>query len=128
MVLIQQIIEIFAPHNKKFGRLGADCVGRITAIGLQATAQHAGPSNRVAGSDGLDRYRHFFCYSLLEKHFAAELENLAPFVEDGLVVQHDGAFEVVERGRVFLRNVAMIFDSYLAASKGDGTPRYSRTV
>jgi oxygen-independent coproporphyrinogen-3 oxidase len=62
------------------------------------------------------------------KHFAAEIDGVARFVEDGLVVMQDGSFEVTERGRVFLRNIAMTFDAYLGKKQEGDSPRFSRTV
>jgi oxygen-independent coproporphyrinogen III oxidase len=65
------------------------------------------------------------------EYFAPELELLAG--EDGPVhrelVRLDGeSLRVTPLGRLFVRNVAMVFDRYLAAkSKGDG-PVFSRTV
>ena len=59
-------------------------------------------------------------------HFAAEIAALSGFAADGLVEVHEHGFEVTERGRVFVRNVAMTFDAYLGATE-DG-PRFSRTV
>ncbi len=61
-------------------------------------------------------------------HFARELERLEVFVADGLVVRDADGFEVSERGRAFLRNIAMTFDAYLAARANDDRPRFSRTV
>jgi oxygen-independent coproporphyrinogen-3 oxidase len=62
------------------------------------------------------------------QHFAAEIARLEEFVADGLVSLSDRGLEVTERGRVFVRNVAMTFDAYLGEPGGDGGPRFSRTV
>ncbi|WP_165987480.1 oxygen-independent coproporphyrinogen III oxidase [Caballeronia sp. SBC1] len=60
-----------------------------------------------------------------ETAFASELERLKPLEADGLVkVNHDG-IEVLPAGRLLVRNVAMIFDRYLA---GNTTQRFSRTI
>jgi oxygen-independent coproporphyrinogen-3 oxidase len=61
------------------------------------------------------------------EHFSHELASVEPLVADGLVVFHPQALEVTERGRVFVRNVAMAFDEYLHKKVGD-QPRFSRTV
>lgn len=59
------------------------------------------------------------------QHFAAALEQLVEPAADGLIVWTDCGFSVTERGRLFLRNLAMCFDAYLEpASEG----RYSKTV
>ncbi|MFW6217960.1 MAG: oxygen-independent coproporphyrinogen III oxidase [Verrucomicrobiota bacterium] len=60
-----------------------------------------------------------------EAHFADALETLKESAEDGLIVWTDRGFAVTERGRLFIRNLAMSFDAYLPAS-AEG--RYSRTV
>ena len=59
-------------------------------------------------------------------HFTSSLEALEPMAADGLVELQEGGLQVTQRGRFFLRNVCMPFDSYLA-QPGD-RPVYSRTV
>jgi oxygen-independent coproporphyrinogen-3 oxidase len=59
-------------------------------------------------------------------HFAAELEALEPMAADGLVELDGAGIEVTSRGRFFLRNLCMPFDSYLA--EPSDRPVYSRTV
>jgi oxygen-independent coproporphyrinogen-3 oxidase len=65
----------------------------------------------------------------LGDHFGAELERLlepgGP-VEDGLVRIEHGGLVVTPVGRLFVRNVCMVFDTYLAAHAG--RPTFSRTV
>lgn len=57
--------------------------------------------------------------------FASELERLKSLEADGLVkVNHDG-IDVLPAGRLLVRNVAMIFDRYLA---GNARQRFSRTI
>ena len=51
---------------------------------------------------------------------------LAPFVADGLVVQHVDRIEVTALGRYFLRNICAVFDAYLPAQRAAG--RFSRTI
>lgn len=58
------------------------------------------------------------------RHFAEALTTLAPMADDGLVTLGTDSLKVTERGRWFLRNLAMPFDQYLARAPG----RYSRTV
>jgi oxygen-independent coproporphyrinogen-3 oxidase len=61
-------------------------------------------------------------------YFANELATLRDeFEPEGLVRVHDGGVEAEELGRLFPRNVAMVFDAYLRAPQ-DGGPRFSRTV
>jgi oxygen-independent coproporphyrinogen III oxidase len=61
------------------------------------------------------------------RDFAPELDALAPLVDDGFVSVTDGAIDATPLGRLFPRNVAMVFDRYLRRSAPDA-PRYSRTV
>ncbi|HLM44393.1 MAG TPA: oxygen-independent coproporphyrinogen III oxidase, partial [Myxococcaceae bacterium] len=59
------------------------------------------------------------------RDFAEELERLAPLEDDGLVRREGTQLEVTPLGRLFVRNVAMVFDAYLGRSE---RPRFSRTV
>lgn len=61
-----------------------------------------------------------------DRLLAGELAALPPLVEDGLVAADDRGLQITEKGRYFVRNVAMIFDAYLAGA-GD-KPLFSRTV
>ena len=60
-----------------------------------------------------------------EKHFADELEALAPFEQDGLVRRFPGGLEVTDTGRLFIRNIAMCFDNTLVPQ---GERRFSKTI
>ncbi|CAB3786517.1 Oxygen-independent coproporphyrinogen III oxidase [Paraburkholderia caffeinitolerans] len=57
--------------------------------------------------------------------FAPELERLRAFEADGLVTCRSDRIKVLPAGRMFVRNIAMVFDSYLGAQKME---RFSRTV
>ena len=60
-----------------------------------------------------------------EKHFATELLQLKDLELDGLIILRENQIEITYIGRVFLRNIAMIFDAYLQK----GSQRlFSRTV
>jgi oxygen-independent coproporphyrinogen-3 oxidase len=61
-----------------------------------------------------------------EASFAEELALLAPLEADGLVRLRPGLLEVTELGRLFVRNVCMVFDRYL--EQDPALRRYSRTV
>ncbi len=50
-------------------------------------------------------------------HFAAELHRLKELEADGLVRLSEDRIEVAPLGRIFIRNIAMIFDAYLSAEK-----------
>jgi oxygen-independent coproporphyrinogen-3 oxidase len=60
-------------------------------------------------------------------HFAPEIETLErDHIPDGLVELDGNEVTLTDRGRLFVRNVAMVFDAYLA--KGREIRRFSRTV
>ena len=67
-----------------------------------------------------------------DQYFATELTQLtAPQgspVADGLVTINDDRIEVQPVGRMFVRNICMTFDTYLAARTGGPKPVFSRTV
>lgn len=64
--------------------------------------------------------------------WAKELSRLEPMVADGLLVVDDAGLRVTPLGRLFVRNVCMVFDAHLgkvpATAKRPDAPRYSRTV
>lgn len=57
-------------------------------------------------------------------YFQKELRQMEPFEEDGLLIQEPDRITVTEKGRLFIRNIAMEFDAYL----GKFNTRYSKTV
>jgi oxygen-independent coproporphyrinogen-3 oxidase len=67
-----------------------------------------------------------------DKYFAPELAQLtAPDgspVADRLLTVSDDRIEVQTIGRMFVRNICMTFDTYLAARTGGPKPVFSRTV
>ena len=62
-----------------------------------------------------------------KEHFGTELERLEPLAEDGLIEIHDRSLQVLPRGRLLLRHVAMAFDAYLEREATEGK-RYSRVI
>lgn len=60
-----------------------------------------------------------------EAHFSDALAQLKEPAEDGLLVWTDRGFAVTERGRLFIRNLALCFDAYLQPAESG---RYSTTV
>ena len=62
-----------------------------------------------------------------DAYFAEALMDLQPLAADGFVTVDAGFVSVTELGRLFLRNIAMCFDSYLK-QPSEGGPRYSRTA
>jgi oxygen-independent coproporphyrinogen-3 oxidase len=63
-----------------------------------------------------------------DETFAPEIERLVSFAADGLVISDPDEIRVTGPGRVFIRNVAMVFDSYLDRQKLEGQPLYSKTL
>ncbi len=59
--------------------------------------------------------------------FAPEIATLADDVDLGFVEMDDAEIRVVETGRIFVRNIAMVFDERLRQMENDG-PVFSRTV
>lgn len=58
--------------------------------------------------------------------FAKEIDNLQSMEADGLLLVIDDQLVITERGRLFLRNIAMVFDEYLQNKTVSKT--YSKTV
>jgi len=61
------------------------------------------------------------------ERFRAEIEELKPLEADGFVKVSPERIEVLGIGRLFVRNVCMVFDAHLRG-RGDQKPRFSRTV
>ena len=62
-------------------------------------------------------------------YFARELSELADGAgSDGFVRVSDASVEVTPIGRMFVRNVAMVFDRHLREKANDTRPVFSRTV
>ncbi|MCG8608130.1 oxygen-independent coproporphyrinogen III oxidase [bacterium] len=61
-----------------------------------------------------------------DEYFANALPQLQAFDEDGLIEPPNGDIVVTEMGRLLIRNIAMIFDKYLAEKQDK--PLFSRTV
>ena len=60
------------------------------------------------------------------QYFADELKRLALLAADDLVSVDDEAIRILPKGRLLLRNIAMVFDRYLNA--GGSNNRYSRAI
>ncbi len=60
--------------------------------------------------------------------FSDELDRLQPFVKDGLIEIDRSSIKVLPAGRMLVRNIAMIFDRYLAPPLPHAQPRFSSTV
>jgi oxygen-independent coproporphyrinogen-3 oxidase len=63
-----------------------------------------------------------------DEYFAPELARLAPFVEDRLVEYATNEIRVTLLGRIFIRNVAALFDPYLEKQRLAEKPLFSKTL
>ncbi|PIE23197.1 MAG: oxygen-independent coproporphyrinogen III oxidase [Planctomycetota bacterium] len=63
-----------------------------------------------------------------QERFTEALQELRPMAEGGLITITDKEIQVSEPGRIFLRNICMPFDAYLAKQRANKKPMFSRTV
>ncbi len=63
-----------------------------------------------------------------DKYFEEELRRLEPFREDGLVLLDQDQIRATWLGRIFIRNLAMIFDPYLEKQQLIARPFFSKTL
>ena len=63
-----------------------------------------------------------------DQYFAEELRRLEPSREDGLVLFEGGEIRTTWLGRIFIRNLAMVFDPYLEKQHLDAKPLFSKTL
>lgn len=63
---------------------------------------------------------------IFDRYFSDALEKLAGLQSDGLVRLNGKELTITEKGRLFLRDIAMCFDRYLNESENDH--KYSKTV
>ena len=63
-----------------------------------------------------------------DDYFAPELARLHPFVDDGLIELKGDEIRVTFLGRIFIRNLAMIFDPYLEKQHLAEQPLFSKTL
>ena len=63
-----------------------------------------------------------------DEYFAEELQRFEPFREDGLVFLGLGEIRATWLGRIFIRNLAMIFDPYLEKQQLATKPLFSKTL
>ncbi|MFQ5499837.1 MAG: oxygen-independent coproporphyrinogen III oxidase [Candidatus Zixiibacteriota bacterium] len=74
-------------------------------------------TDRINRRFGIDYYTYF----------ADEHDRLNEFVDDRLIVQSRKGLTVTEFGRTFVRNIAMVFDSYLNGKQASNAT-FSRTI
>ncbi len=63
-----------------------------------------------------------------DEYFAPELEQLKDSRDEGLVILEPNQIRVTPLGRIFIRNVAMVFDRYLREQQMDQRPLFSKTL
>lgn len=63
-----------------------------------------------------------------DNYFAPELARLHPFLEDRLIESGPDEIRVTFLGRIFIRNLAMIFDPYLEKQHLAEQPLFSKTL
>lgn len=63
-----------------------------------------------------------------DRYFADELARLEPSREDGLVLLERGEIRTTWLGRIFIRNLAMVFDPYLEKQQLAAKPLFSKTL
>jgi oxygen-independent coproporphyrinogen-3 oxidase len=63
-----------------------------------------------------------------DQHFAGELRRLEAPRQDGLVLLEGGEIRTTWLGRIFIRNLAMVFDPYLEKQQLDSKPLFSKTL
>jgi oxygen-independent coproporphyrinogen III oxidase len=98
---------------------------------------------RLSADDVLRRavIGRLLCHTVIPKHeverqfaisfdeyFASELTRLEEARDEGLVALDSGQIRVTSLGRIFIRNIAMIFDRYLHEQQMDQRPLFSKTL
>lgn len=63
-----------------------------------------------------------------DEYFAEELGQMDTYRDDGLILATPEEIRVTALGRIFIRNVAMLFDRYLREQKMDSRPLFSKTL
>jgi len=98
-------------------RLSADDVIRRAVIG-RLLCHTVIPKREVEQEFSID----------LDEYFETELAKLEDPAADGLVTLAHGEIRVTPLGRIFIRNVAMVFDRYLHEQQMDQKPLFSKTL
>lgn len=69
-----------------------------------------------------------FGLASFDETFSEAAAHLPAFIEDGMVERTENEIRVTPMGRIFIRNVAMLFDAYLAHKAPDAPKIFSRTL
>lgn len=132
---IAQIDDVYVQNTKDYAAYHAACAeGRPSTI----------KGWRLTPEDHLRRtvITNLLCHCVIKKReveeqfglasfdetFAREVAALPSFVEDGLVEPGTDEVRVTPLGRIFIRNVAMLFDPYLLKRPADQPKIFSRTL
>lgn len=132
---IAQIDDCYVQNTKDYAAYHAACAeGRPSTI----------KGWRLTSEDHLRRtvITNLLCHCVIKKRevekefglasfdetFAREVAALPAFVADGLVEPRTDEIRVTPLGRIFIRNVAMLFDPYLLKRPADQPKVFSRTL
>jgi len=132
---IAQIDDCYVQNTKDYAAYHAACAeGRPSTI----------KGWRLTSEDHLRRtvITNLLCHCVIDKReiarqfglasfdetFAREVAALPAFVADGLVEPRTDEVRVTPLGRIFIRNVAMLFDPYLLRRPADQPKVFSRTL
>jgi oxygen-independent coproporphyrinogen III oxidase len=63
-----------------------------------------------------------------DEYFTEELRRLEPFREDGLILLNRDEIRATWLGRIFIRNLAMVFDPHLEKQQLAAKPLFSKTL
>jgi len=133
---ISQVDDVYAQNTKDYEAYRA-----ASAAGLPSTVK----GHRLAQDDHLRRevITRLLCHCVIRKReieaefglasfdatFAHAMKKLPAMVEDGLVEPlSEDEIRVTTLGRIFIRNVAMLFDAYLEKKSPDAPKIFSRTL
>jgi oxygen-independent coproporphyrinogen-3 oxidase len=114
-------------------KAGADLYGMgVTAIsGIQnAYAQNhreLAAWEKAVGERGIATLRGYRLFEF-DQYFADELARLEAPREDGLVFLEPDQIRTTWLGRIFIRNLAMVFDPYLEKQQLAAKPLFSKTL
>lgn len=131
---ISNVDGMYAQNEKKLSRWRAGLeAGRLpTARGRRLTAEDRLRRDVISAlmcRDRLEKRSIEAAHGIrFDEHFAAELARLEPLAADGLLRLGPDALELTFLGRLFVRNIAMVFDAYLARRRGDDRPMFSKTL
>lgn len=85
--------------------------------------------NRLMCQMHLDKSEFESLWNLhFNSYFVAEIEALAPLVEEKFIENTAEALCVLPLGELFVRNIAVIFDSYFNKKADSTSPMYSQSV